>query len=131
MKILNNLPFKVGCTGELPESIDEIVSTSNNKQAVHKFRIYKTNCLVSTSVLEEGIDIQSVNLVIMYDYPETFRSYMQSKGRARSEKSDYLVFINRDAKAKFNRSYIMYQEIDSSLRKVIYSSLIKKKHFDQ
>lgn len=115
--------FQVGNTGELPESIEAILSASQNKQAVNNFRSYKTNCLISTSVLEEGIDIQSVNLVIMYDYPQTFRSYVQSKGRARSEESDYYVFIENVLKLKFDKSYITYQHIDSNLKKVNFDSL--------
>ena len=35
------------------------------------------NVLISTSVVEEGLDIRKCNLVIRYDFPQTFRSYVQ------------------------------------------------------
>lgn len=110
--------FTIGRTGDLPESIEAILSASYNKDAVDNFRTQEINCLVATNVLEEGIDIPSVNLVIMYDRPETYRSYVQSKGRARSADSNYTILLENGDVSNFQKSYNKYQSIDKILQKV-------------
>ena len=56
-------------------------------ETLQKFREGRVNVLVSTSVVEEGIDVPSCNLVIKFDFPQTFRSFVQSRGRARQKGS--------------------------------------------
>ena len=58
------------------------------------------NVLISTSVVEEGIDVPSCNLVVKYDFPQTFRSYIQSKGRARKRGSLYILMVEDGDKEK-------------------------------
>ena len=41
------------------------------------FRSGKLNCLVSTQVLEEGMDVKRCNLVVRFDKIQTLRSYVQ------------------------------------------------------
>lgn len=45
-------------------------------------------------MLEEGIDVQACNYVFILDELETFNSYIQSKGRARSKDSNYIIFVD-------------------------------------
>ena len=63
------------------------------KETLRQFRAGKVNVLCSTSVVEEGIDVPSCNLVIKFDFPSSFRSYIQSKGRARAAGSRYLLLL--------------------------------------
>ena len=57
------------------------------KQTIKEFRTGSVNILVATAVVEEGLDIPTCNLVIRFNKPNNFSSYMQSKGRARSKKN--------------------------------------------
>ena len=50
------------------------------QKTLDAFRSKRLNVLVSTSVLEEGIDVTQCNLVIRFDRIQEFRSYVQSKG---------------------------------------------------
>lgn len=111
--------FVVGVNSELPESISEILSSSYNKFAIERFRVKETNCICTSSVLEEGMDLQLCNLVVMYDFPTTFRSYQQSKGRARSRESDYIVLLPADSAEKFLSKRNQYDAIEQNMRKIL------------
>lgn len=63
------------------------------------------------------------NLVIMFDHPETYRSYVQTKGRARVRDSDYIVFVAQENVLKFSKQTANYQEISNELQRVILGLL--------
>ncbi|KAK2799785.1 Dicer-like protein 1 [Onygenales sp. PD_10] len=60
------------------------------------FRKGELNCLFSTSVGEEGLDIPGCNLVIRFDLYATLIQYVQSRGRARHSNSVYAHMVERD-----------------------------------
>ncbi|XP_052740940.1 endoribonuclease Dicer isoform X2 [Bicyclus anynana] len=93
-----------------------------NQQALLKFRNGNLNCLISTSVLEEGVDIPQCLLVVRYDIPLEYRSYMQSKGRARSKESSYVVLVDREIEAKFRSQYIEFQKIEEYVHKLLHGN---------
>lgn len=74
--------------------------------------------IVTTNVLEEGIDLQMCNTVIKYDHPQTFASYEQSKGRARMKNSHYLVMLDEKEKPEFLKKYRLYKSIEETLKQV-------------
>ena len=90
----------------------KVVSSIKRKvrETLASFRSGGTNVLVSTSVVEEGLDIPSCNLVIKFDFPTTFRSYIQSKGRARKAGSRYVLLVEEGDREK-ERSYREWQEV--------------------
>jgi len=55
----------------------------------------QVNIIVATSILEEGLDVQTCNLVIRFDPSPTVCSFIQSRGRARMQNSDYILMVNR------------------------------------
>ena len=60
-------------------------------------RAGRKNLLISTTVVEEGIDITACNTVICFDPPANLVSFMQRRGRARAEKSKYIIMSPADA----------------------------------
>ncbi|XP_026686329.1 endoribonuclease Dicer homolog 2-like [Diaphorina citri] len=77
-----------------------------------------TNILVATDVLEEGIDIQSCNLVIKFDPPQHTRSYVQSKGRARSQGSQYILMVKDSEQSKYLAQYEGFKKIEEALKEI-------------
>ncbi|KAF8891292.1 hypothetical protein BD779DRAFT_1670921 [Infundibulicybe gibba] len=59
------------------------------RETLDDFREGEKNVIVSTSVAEEGIDIQACGSVIRWDPPANMASWAQSRGRARRKRSTY------------------------------------------
>ncbi|KAI0022344.1 hypothetical protein F4780DRAFT_769771 [Xylariomycetidae sp. FL0641] len=60
---------------------------------MHQFRHGELNCIFSTSVGEEGIDIPDCNFIIRFDLCKTMIQYIQSRGRARRQDSRFLNMV--------------------------------------
>ncbi|XP_039018173.1 endoribonuclease Dicer homolog 2-like isoform X1 [Hibiscus syriacus] len=73
----------------------KMLNQTRNKQneIVEEFRRGMVNIIVATSILEEGLDVQSCNLIIRFDPSSNICSFIQSRGRARMENSDYLLMV--------------------------------------
>nr|XP_017225094.1 PREDICTED: endoribonuclease Dicer homolog 2-like isoform X3 [Daucus carota subsp. sativus] len=70
---------------------------------VEEFRKGKVNIIVATSILEEGLDVQSCNLVVRFDPPSTVRSFIQSRGRARMHNSEFLILVKSGDNSSITR----------------------------
>ena len=86
----------------------------------YSFHKKEINTLVASDVIEEGIDIVSCNYVIMFDLPKNFRSYVQSKGRARDKNSRYILLVpfNYAERTKFCNVYKGYRHLETELKQV-------------
>ena len=63
------------------------------KDKLVKFKFGEINVLVGTSVVEEGIDIPKCNLVVMFDFPQNYRAFVQSRGRGRAKDAKYVMLV--------------------------------------
>lgn len=75
-------------------AITELSTLSDQKDVLAELRVGKTNVLIATNVLEEGIDVPACNVVICFDPPKDLRSFIQRRGRARDRQSRLVLFIN-------------------------------------
>lgn len=73
----------------------ELADPRDQTDAVNELRTGDKNLLVSTSVLEEGVDIPACDLVICFDPPMNLRAFIQRRGRARKETSRFFIFFNK------------------------------------
>ncbi|KAG8230612.1 hypothetical protein J437_LFUL004524, partial [Ladona fulva] len=75
--------------------------------------------MVASDVLEEGVDVPFCDLVLKFDLPKTFRSYVQSKGRARHSSSQFMIFVPEDDFGKFRNNFAEFQKVESTLRQIL------------
>lgn len=87
---------RTGDTGDLSVSFREQVLT------MMKFRKGEINCIFATSVAEEGLDVPDCNLIIRFDLYATLIQYIQSRGRARHAKSNYIHMLEQGNLGKLN-----------------------------
>ncbi|KAG5600285.1 hypothetical protein H5410_031655 [Solanum commersonii] len=95
--LLNELlPELCGWRTEYTAGHISVVQSQSRKlqnKIVEEFRKGLVNIIVATSILEEGLDVQSCNLVIRFDPSATVCSFIQSRGRARMQNSDFLLMV--------------------------------------
>ncbi|XP_022864745.1 endoribonuclease Dicer homolog 2-like [Olea europaea var. sylvestris] len=78
-------------------------SRKEQNKIVDEFRKGRVNIIIATSMLEEGLDVQRCNLVIRFDPSATICSFIQSRGRARMQDSDFVLMIKRGDTAILKR----------------------------
>lgn len=91
------------------------------EEVLRKFRSHECNIMVATSILEQGCDLPKCNLVIRFDLPTTFHSYIQCKARARANEAHYIIFSNDVQLDEFVEHLAAYNEVENTLLKRCYS----------
>lgn len=117
--------FMVGSSNAMPESIEAILNTKCNIVTLDRFKRNEINVIVASSVLEEGIDLQACNLVIAYDCPQTFRSYIQTKGRARMSTSKYVIFTPIAEQTRLSQKLKTWMEVNTILKDVRIANIFQ------
>ena len=96
------------------------MNIKRQEDVLNKFRRGDINLLVSTSVVEEGVDVPMCNAVIRFDFPQNLRSYVQSKGRARAKNSMYVLLIPQDEVGKLRPQLDDYNSLVKELEIVCH-----------
>jgi Fanconi anemia group M protein len=96
---------------------------------LEKFKNNKYNCLISTSIGEEGLDLPKVDLVIFYEpIPSAIRS-IQRRGRtARHDKGKIIILVTKNTRDESNfwSAYHKEKKMYSILDKVRSELKIQK-----
>ena len=85
-----------GTGGKVNYSSHTEMNFKKQEEKLRQFRRRDFNLLIATCVVEEGLDIPKCNVVCRFDFPKSFRSYVQSKGRARAKDSRYYMLVDKD-----------------------------------
>ncbi|CAF2107810.1 unnamed protein product [Rotaria magnacalcarata] len=99
---------------------DKPMTAKHQRETIREFRSQNLNVLIATAVIEEGLDIPDCDLVIRFNKPNNFSSYMQSKGRARAKQNaSYVLFMDESNVDEYNRDkneYSDYEEIEKMIQ---------------
>ena len=87
--------FVTGHGSELWGISETEMNFSKQEEKLKGFRTGEFNVLVGTSVVEEGVDIPKCNLVVMFDFPQNYRAFVQSRGRGRAKDAKYVMLVPR------------------------------------
>jgi endoribonuclease Dicer len=71
----------------------DVASFKEQLKILKHFRDGSINCLIATSVAEEGLDIPDCNTVVRFDLPKTVIQFIQSRGRARMTNSEFVLLL--------------------------------------
>lgn len=74
--------------------ISDLAEVKGQQDILDDFKSGKRNLVISTAVLEEGIDVPACNVVVCFDPPSNLVSYVQRRGRARQVDSHYVMFFS-------------------------------------
>lgn len=65
-------------TGQKKKNLRKDVN-KKQEDILRKFRLQELNLLISTNLLEDGIDVPRCNMIVKFDPPKDYRSYSRSK----------------------------------------------------
>ena len=74
-------------------NISDLADLKTQHTFLDAFRAGDINLIVSTDVLEEGIDVPACNLIVCFDPPQNLISFVQRRGRARQHQSQYIIML--------------------------------------
>lgn len=117
-KLNIRVDFMTGYNSQITDSIETLLAKKCNDRVLEKFKRDELNLIICTSVLEEGIDLQECNLVIAYDLPKHYRSYVQTRGRARMSRSEYVIMTPLGETQKLQKNIAEWSIINDILKKV-------------
>uniref|UniRef100_A0AC35TIS6 Endoribonuclease Dcr-1 n=1 Tax=Rhabditophanes sp. KR3021 TaxID=114890 RepID=A0AC35TIS6_9BILA len=108
--------YVVGYTASMKSEHETITLCKMQENALHKFKAGFLNTLIATEVLEEGVDVRQCNMVIRFDLPANFRSYIQSRGRIRKNGGHYLILYDIEEKETFSKILKEYHNIERLIK---------------
>lgn len=91
--------------------ITRSIHTQGTEETLGDFKLGYKNLIISTSVAEEGIDVQSCCSVIRWDPPQNMISWAQSRGRARKRKSTFVIM----AEVGSDPSVLRWEELEKKM----------------
>ncbi|KAL8819894.1 MAG: hypothetical protein Q9191_007636, partial [Dirinaria sp. TL-2023a] len=79
------------------KELGDLLDPQVQQHTLDGFREGSLNLIIATNALEEGIDVSACNTVICFDEPPNLKSFMQRRGRARKEESNFFVLLAHDS----------------------------------
>ena len=94
-------------------AIGELVDVRNQKNTLEDLRFGRKNLIITTSALEEGIDVAKCNQVVCFEKPLNLKSFIQRKGRARKSESTYAIMFEAGSGSD---AILDWQDLEAEMR---------------
>lgn len=94
-------------------------NAAEQKRMLDKFRTGDLNVIVTTSVLEEGIDLPTCSTVIRYDKARNFREFVQSRGRARQRDSTFVALSELGDSADMQKCLNIFHDFEVTIKETL------------
>jgi len=104
----------------------EMFNLKAQRDTLAEFRARRKNLIVTTDALEEGIDVTACNLVTCFDPPPNVKSFIQRRGRARQERSDFAIMFPKNDRGSKIESW---KDLEENLIRAYQSDLRKVQQF--
>lgn len=94
------------------KNIGDLIGVETQKNALSLFKTGRINLVIATSVLEEGIDVPSCNIVVCFQKPANLKSFVQRRGRARHRDSELILMLESTDKGT------EWHQLEAAMRKI-------------
>ena len=108
--------------------IGELVDVRDQKDTLDHLRSGKKNLVITTSALEEGIDVSACNVVICFEKPPNVKSFIQRRGRARKSESIYVLMFPEDDHLS---KVVTWQQLEEIMKQTYMDDMRQLKEIEE
>ncbi|KAL8643076.1 MAG: hypothetical protein Q9228_000315 [Teloschistes exilis] len=105
----------VSTSGGRKANIGELVDVRSQINTLDDLRAGRRNLVITTSALEEGIDVPACNVVVCFDNHMNLKSLIQRRGRARQSKSTFAILF---AESDDPSTMSTWEQLEEIMRKL-------------
>ena len=91
--------------------VDYQNSLSEQDQTLTDFRRGLANVMIATDIVQEGLDVAECSFVIRYEFVSNEIGTVQSRGRARAEKSSCFLVVGQGKSTRHEKIPLFKRDI--------------------